>query len=68
MIKAAIEQAPVDAPPSALASVTDAAPDDVVRKLKAHGIVATSAQSIRDLSVRSGEGENRLLGIVFLAE
>ncbi|HJR21697.1 MAG TPA: hypothetical protein VJ822_08760 [Dongiaceae bacterium] len=48
--------------------MTGAAPDDVVRKLKAHGIVATSAQSIRDLSVRSGEGENRLLGIVFLAE
>lgn len=63
-----IEEALIDAPLSALASVTHTAPDVLLRKLEATGISATSEQSIRELSEKYGESENRLLAIVFLAE
>ena len=61
-----IEQALVDAPLSALASVTRTDPDALVRRLEDQGIVATGQQSVRDLSAKYGIGENRLLAIVFL--
>jgi hypothetical protein len=63
-----IERALVDAPLSALAAVTRTAPEALMRRLKAHGIVATSQQSIRDLSGEHGVREDRLLAIVFLPE
>jgi hypothetical protein len=63
-----IEQALVEAPLSALASVTRTAPNALVHRLNARGIAATSQQSVRDLSTQSGESENRLLAIVFLPE
>ena len=63
-----IEQALVDAPLSALASVTKTDPDALMRRLKAHGIDAIGQQSIRDLSGEYGVGEDRLLGLVFLPE
>jgi hypothetical protein len=63
-----IEQTLVDAPLSALAELTRTAPDALVLKLKAQGIRAHDRQSVRDLAVATGEDENRLLGIVFLAE
>ena len=63
-----VERALVDAPLSALAAVTRTAPEALMRRLKAHGIVATSRQSIRDLSGEHGVSEDRLLAIVFLPE
>ena len=61
-----IEQSLVDAPLSVLAGVTHTVPDALLLRLKAHGITATSQQSIGEVSRESGESENRLLGIVFL--
>lgn len=63
-----IEQALVHAPLSALASVTRTTPDVLLGRLKLHGIIATSQQSIRDLSGKHGKSEERLLAIVFLPE
>ena len=48
---------------SALASVTRTVPDVLLLRLRAHGIVATSRHSVRDLSAEHGVGENRLLAI-----
>jgi hypothetical protein len=53
---------------SALASVTHTAPDALVRRLKAHGFIATSQQSVHDLSGQYGVSEHGLLAIVFLPE
>jgi hypothetical protein len=64
----AVEQALVDAPLSTLASLTHTAPDALVRRLKAHGIIATSQQTVRDLSSERGESKKHLLAIVFLTE
>jgi hypothetical protein len=61
-----VKQALVNAPLSALASVTYTNPDALLLKLKEHGITATSQQSVHDLSAKYGVGENRLLAIVFL--
>lgn len=61
-----VEQALIDAPMSTLASLTHTTPDAVVRRLKAHGIIATGQQSVRELSGKFGVSEIRLLGIVFL--
>jgi hypothetical protein len=63
-----VEQALVNAPLSALASVTHTAPDALVRRLKAHGFIATSQQSVHDLSGQYGVSEHGLLAIVFLPE
>lgn len=63
-----VEQALVDAPMSALASLTRTSPDALLSRLKAHGIIATGRQSVRDLSGEHGISEHRLLAIVFLAE
>jgi hypothetical protein len=63
-----IEQALVDAPLSALASVIRATPEALVTRMKEHGITANAQQSVREVSARSGESENRLLAIVFLPE
>jgi hypothetical protein len=63
-----IEHALIDAPLSALASVTQTNPDVVMSRLKAHGIDANGQQSIRDLSDKHGMSENCLLGLVFLPE
>ncbi|WP_156332400.1 DUF4405 domain-containing protein [Rhodopseudomonas sp. AAP120] len=67
-MKRPIELALVDAPLSSLAGVTHMEPDVLIGRFKAHGIVATGQQSIREISLQSGVGENRLLGIVFLPE
>jgi hypothetical protein len=61
-----IKRTLVDAPLSALAAVTDTAPDALLLNLKAHGIVATGQQSVHDLSAEYHVDENRLLAIVFL--
>jgi hypothetical protein len=61
-----IEEALVDAPLSALASVTRTDADALMRQLKRQGIIATRDQSIRELANTSGVSENRLLAIVFL--
>lgn len=45
-----------------------AEPDELLRKLNAHGVHATREQSVRELARQSGTGENRLLGIVFLPD
>ena len=63
-----IEQALVAAPLSALASVIKTDPEVLMRRLRAHGVSATREQSIRDVSVESAVGENRLLAIVYLPE
>jgi hypothetical protein len=47
--------------------VTATTPDTLLLKLKAHGIDATSEQSVRDLSAKYRVDENRLLAIVFLS-
>jgi hypothetical protein len=57
----------VEAPHSALAGVTDTAPDTLLLKLKARGMDATSEQFLRDLSAKYRVDENRLLAIVFLS-
>lgn len=67
-LKRPIERVLVDAPLSSLASVAQTDPDVLMRRLEVHGIIADSHQSIRELSGRSGVGENRLLAIVFLSE
>jgi hypothetical protein len=67
-LRGTIERALVDAPLSALASVTHTDPDAVIGRLKAHGIVADSGQSVRDLAGKYGLGERRLLAMVFLSE
>lgn len=61
-----IEEALVDAPLFALAGTIRADPDALLGRLKARGIPATSQQSIRELSIAHGVGENELLGMVFL--
>lgn len=60
-----VEQALIDAPISTLASLTRTTPDALVRRLKAHGILATSQQSVREVCGEYGVSEVRLLAIVF---
>lgn len=63
-----IAEALVDAPLSALAHTTRTTPDALISKMKAHGVTATSEQSIREISNAHDIGANRLLGIVFLPD
>jgi len=63
-----IEEALVDAPLSSLAGVTRTTPAALIARLQKHGIRATPNQSVRALSVASGLGENRLLGLIFLPD
>lgn len=67
-IRRPIEQALVDAPISALASVIHTDPDRLIDRLRKHGIVAAPHQTIGELARTQGVGENRLLGIVFLPD
>ena len=67
-LKRPIEQALVDAPLSALATVSRTDPDALLRRLRSQGIDATGQQSILELAGLSGVSENRLLAIVFLPE
>ncbi|WP_370674920.1 DUF4405 domain-containing protein [Pleomorphomonas sp. PLEO] len=60
-----IEEALMDAPIAALAAMTRNAPETVIGRLAADGIVADSDDSLRDVALRSGSDENRLLAIVF---
>lgn len=60
-----VEQALIDARVSILADLTKTTPDALLRRLKAHGIAATSSQSVRELSSKYGVSEVRLLSIVF---
>ena len=63
-----IEQALVEAPLSALASVTRTDPEALMQRLKAYHIKAHGGQSIRELSGTYGVGEDRLLAIVFVPD
>ncbi|MDQ7248143.1 DUF4405 domain-containing protein [Dongia sedimenti] len=63
-----IEQSLIEAPLSALAPLTGTTAEALLARLKAEGIAANAGQSVRDLARATGIGENRLLGIVFLAE
>jgi hypothetical protein len=67
-LKRPIEQALVDAPISALARVSQVDPATVAARLNALGIDARSEQSIRELAGQRNQDENRLLGLVFLAD
>ena len=67
-LKRPIEQALIDAPLAALASVTGTDPDALLRRLRSQGANATAQQSILELARESGMSENRLLAIVFLPE
>jgi hypothetical protein len=60
-----LEEALVDAPLTVLANLAQTAPDVVLGRLVAKGIVATGPQSVRDITIASGVGENRLLAIIF---
>jgi len=63
-----IVQALVDAPLSSLAEVTRTEPDALVKKLKAHGIMAAPGQSVHELAAAQGISVERLLALVFLPE
>lgn len=63
-----IEAALVDAPIAALAAVTRNAPETVIGRLAAGGIVADGGDSIRDIALRSGVDENRLLATIFFLD
>jgi hypothetical protein len=67
-LKRPIEQALVDAPLSALASATRTPPEVLLGRLEAQGVHATHEQSVHDLALKTGVGENRLLAIVFLPQ
>ena len=67
-IKRPIELALVDAPVAALAAVTRNAPEAVIGRLAGQGIAADGGDSIRDIALRSGVDENRLLAIVFFLD
>jgi len=60
------KKALAEAPLSALANVTRTAPDVLLARLRAHGIIATSQESVMDVSKQYGVSPNRLLAIVFL--
>ncbi len=63
-----IEAALVDAPIAALAAVTRNAPETVIGRLAAGGIVADGGDSIRDIALRSGADENLLLATIFFLD
>ena len=63
-----VVQALIDAPLSSLAGVTRTEPDALIEKFKAHGITASPAQSIHELTIASGVGADRLLALVFLPQ
>lgn len=67
-LKRPIERALVDAPISALASVTHTELDVLLGRLQAQGISATGTQSLQDVVEAHGIDENDLLGIIFLPE
>ena len=63
-----IELALVDVPLSALAGVTHTEPKILIGKFESHRVSATDQQSIREIAINSGVGENRLLEIVLLSK
>ncbi|SCM75725.1 conserved membrane hypothetical protein [uncultured Pleomorphomonas sp.] len=67
-IKRPIEAALVEAPIAALAAVTRNAPDTLIDRLAGQGIAADGGDSIRDIALRSGVDENRLLATVFFLD
>ncbi len=67
-IKRPIEAALVEAPIAALAAVTRNAPHAVIDRLAGQGIAANGGDSIRDIALRSGIDENRLLATVFFLD
>lgn len=64
-LESPIKRTLVEAPLSALAGVTDTTPDGLLVKRKARGTIATSQQSVRDLSAEYHVDENQLLAILF---
>ena len=66
-LKRPVEQALVDAPISVLVRMSKVDAQIVAAKLSAQGIDASSEQSIRELSRKYGQDENRLLAMVFLS-
>jgi hypothetical protein len=67
-LKRPIEQTLVDAPISLLARMSHVDTTTVMSRLNAQGIDATSEQSIRELSRKYDQDENRLLAMVFLSD
>ena len=67
-LKRPIEQALVDAPLSVLVRLSAVDAQTVAARLSAQGVDANSEQSIRELSMKLGQDENRLLAMVFLDE
>jgi hypothetical protein len=65
-LKRPIERALVDAPLSALASVTHTPLGVLMQRLEAQGMSPNGAESVRELSGKYGIDENSLLGTVFL--
>jgi len=67
-LKRPIELALVDAPLSALASITRTPLEVLTQRLEVQGMVASGTESVRELSGKYGVDENRLLGTVFLSK
>jgi hypothetical protein len=67
-LKRPIERALVDAPLSALADVTRTPPEVLLQRLAAQGMVASGAESVRELSDKCGVDENRVLGTIFVVK
>jgi len=63
-----IEEALVDAPLYSLAAVAHTDTRELLHRLNTNGIPATDQQTVRQLSLKSHVGVNRLLGIIFLKE
>ncbi len=61
-----VERALVTAPLTTLASLTQAAPETLLNRLKSQGITATSQQSLHEVAGQNGVSEDRLLAMVFV--
>lgn len=57
-----------EAPLSALADVTHSHPVALLEQLKAHGITATSDQTVKELAERYSIDEFHVLGLIFLRD
>jgi len=63
---AAIQNGLVNAPLTTLAVLTHTAPDELERRLEAHGVIARKEQTIRDIAGDSPRKQRRVLEVVFL--
>lgn len=67
-LKRPIEERLVEAPLSALADVAGRDIEALLRRFEESGASARGEQSIRQIAALSGADENRLLGLIFLAD